>query len=300
MGTINDNVVAFVRFNDRKYEKKYEKIITKIRNFLMKVKFEEIKDGYLILIPKCGEYGNAFNRIIFNKIQHFQEKNKINCFIFDKKLEFLKEKIKNEHAIDGKQLMKECVIKIIEYIFNISMRIMNLEDVYIFVNEYSKDNVKIINELILRFKTVNIITENLRYYRRLENKLYNEGVLITVSNNKRKSARNAKYIINFDFSEQDLNEYNINTKSLIINLNKEKISFNNKFNGVLVNNFVVEIDKTSKDYVSEYFGEINDKFYLEYCLKKGQKIEELFNEYNIKIIGLEGVRGPLHKCEFLA
>ncbi len=297
---VNDKVMAFIRMDDRKYEKNYEKVIKIFRKIFGKVKYEKIKDGYVVLIPKYNHYGNIYNKILLNKIQYFQEKNRIDFFIIDEQLKFLMEIAKYEQAIDGKQLMKECVINILEYIFDISEKNMSLEDVYIFVNEYGKSIEKIIKELILRFKTVNVITENLRYYSRLEDKLYQDGVLITVSNNKRKSARKAKYIVNVDFTEEVLQEYNINTKSIIINLNKEKLTFNNRFDGVLVNNIEVEIDKENKNYLNEFYGRINNKIFLESRLKKGQKIEELFSEYNIKIIELEGVRGPLHKCEFLA
>ena len=199
--------------------------------------------------------------------------------------------------------MKNCVMKIVEYIFNVSNKNMNLENIYVFVNKYTKHNIYIIKMLVEKFKTVNIITENLKYYKMLENKLYDEGILITVSNNIRKSAKRAEYILNMDYPKETFEKYNINMKSTIINLTEEGIFFDKAFNGVLVNNFEIEIDEDKNVFINEFFGDINKKLYFESLLitHQNQTIKELENNENceFKIGYLTGVRGQIQNCEFL-
>lgn len=218
-------------------------------------------------------------------------------------MEYLKDYFQEYEKPDGKYLMKNCVMKIVEYIFNVSNKNMNLENIYVFVNKYTKHNIYIIKMLVEKFKTVNIITENLKYYKMLENKLYDEGILITVSNNIRKSAKRAEYILNMDYPKETFEKYNINMKSTIINLTEEGIFFDKAFNGVLVNNFEIEIDEDKNVFINEFFGDINKKLYFESLLitHQNQTIKELENNENceFKIGYLTGVRGQIQNCEFL-
>ena len=137
----------------------------------------------------------------------------------------------------------------------------------------------------------------------MENYWYSKGVLITVSNNRRKSLRNAKYIINIDFDKNKILMYNINSNSIIINLIDEFISIKSNFNGVLINNIELKIDSNKECFINEFYGNINKKIFLETIIKKNDKkleyINEINQEYNVKISGLIGVRGILENNEFL-
>ena len=70
----------------------------------------------------------------------------------------------------------------------------------------------------------------------------------------------SKIIINLDFNELDISEYRIDNDAIIINCFKERIKIKSKlFNGIVVNNYKIELSK-----------EMKDKF----------KKANLFNEYN--------------------
>lgn len=192
-----------------------------------------------------------------------------------KKINLIQLDRKDLNLINGKDFFRASLFKILYYIFE-NEKNMSQKNIYIFVNEYNDKNVFIIEKLSTLFKTVNVITGNLRKYGVLEEKLYNKGYIITISNNKRKSAKKAQYIINVDFNKEDFEKYNIYRKSIIINLTNENSFFDSKFNGVIINNFDVK------------------------CNENFDQIDEIYDRYNLQITDLIGVRGVIQKCEFLS
>ena len=97
--------------------------------------------------------------------------------------------------------------------------------------------------------------------------------------------------------------YNINSNSIIINLSYEDIKPKSNFNGVLINNIELKIDKNKEDFINEFYGNINKKIFLETIIKKNIKeldyIKKINYNYNVKISELIGTRGRLENNEFL-
>lgn len=306
----NNCKIGYIRYNDRKYERFKDKIANIVRRIFIKVIIENIDNGIIILIPKYKfiKSTNKFVRKrIINQIKKYIKYENMQYIILDKDLSFIEENlrfIKEEfnkiNILNGKYLMKNIISKLLEYIYNVNNKNIKLENIYIFVNEYTKNNIGIIEMLARKCKTVNIVTENLKYFIKLEDFLYNEGILITVSNNKRKSAKNAKIIINMDFSKDVFEKYTINMNSIIINLTNEKSFFENTFRGVCINNIEISIDKNVRCFYKEFYGNIKESLYLEsIILNKDYKyVENKYEENNSKISDLIGVRGKIQKNEF--
>lgn len=318
----NKKNIIYVRYDTRKYESASEKIIKFLRKVLIRVEIETIENGQIILIPKYKKNNNFIKNRLLKQVKNLLEdkefqgliyekdlfsfKDEIGNILKDKKQNKVKNKIKDRldsiQILNGKYLMKNMLKNILKYIFDINKQNMSLENIYIFVNEYTKDNIYIINSLIAKFKTVNIITENLRYYKRLEMSLYKEGILINVSNNKKKSARYAKYIVNIDFEKEIFEKYNINMNSVIINLTNNERFFDNIFRGVLVNNFDVHINQDDWEFIKEFYGNIYIKVYLEGYLKanmvKYNYVENVCAKYGVIVYRLIGLHGALKKEEF--
>lgn len=300
---LNRNKVGYIRQDDYKYIKFRERIVMLFRKIFIIVKAETIENGTIISIPRYKKINKLIKGILANKVKKSIKYNKIDYIVLEENLIFLRKKLRKENILSGKYIMKKLLPEIIDYIFKVNKKNMCLEDIYVFVNEYTKNNIYQIEKLVEKFKTVNIITENMKYYRKLEESLYSNGILITVSNNRRKGARKAKYIVNIDFDRNTLEKYNINMNAIIVNLTEEKIFFENRFNGVLVNNFNIICDDNYNCYINEFFGDIDKKIYLESILYSENdyygKTEELYSRYGMKIEGLVGVRGNLENCEFL-
>lgn len=294
--------IGFVRIDNRKYERITDKVIKLFRKLFIRINVETIENGNIVLLPKYRKYNKFVLKFLTKQLKESIKNYGIDELVVEEELKVFQQQIDNIHILNGRYFMKNSVLKIFHYIFNNKPN-MSLENVYIFVNEYSKNNIYIIDKLLSEFKTVNIITENLRCYKRLEEKYYNKGILLTVSNNKRKSAKMAKFIVNIDFDKERFEKYNINMEAIIINLTNEKIFFESRFKGVIVNDFEVKVDDNFKDFIDEFLGNINKKIYLESKLKDGlesfKNVDEIYKQYNAQITDLIGIRGVIQKCEFL-
>lgn len=259
------------------------------------------KIGEIILIPKYKICSKIKNKILENKIRNVLKHHDFNALVLEENLKIKMEKLDDINLLNGKYLMKNSLQDVLEYIFNCNNQNTNLENVHIFVNEYTKNNIYIIEGLTQKFKTVNIITENLKYYRRLENTLYKNGILITVSSNKRKAAKSANVIVNLDFDKENFEKYNINMNAIIVNLTNNKMFFERTFKGIIINNYELKVDIDSREFIDEFFGKINEKNYLESCLLTGKdfrgKAEEILKQYKAEIVELIGVRGKIQKSE---
>ena len=72
------------------------------------------------------------------------------------------------------------------------------------------------------------------------------GIIITLTNNKKKAIVRSNIIVNVDFTEELINRYVLKDDGIIINLD-EKIKIKKKrFSGKIVNDFNIEFKQNSK------------------------------------------------------
>ena len=154
------------------------------------------------------------------------------------------------NIFDGKWLEKYMVYEILEYIVKKKNIKKEQTEVTILSRLITNEAIETIKLLVKEYKTVNIVTKQISEFEHFENKINDEyGTIITVSDNKRKSLLKSKIILNFNFTEKQLNEYNIFDNAIIVNL-QDKARINKKrFNGLIVNDY--EINSTRAD---DYFG----------------------------------------------
>lgn len=297
--------IGYIRYDDRTFVNLIEKIFIVIRKFLAIVYLEKIDNGVLLLIPKYKYYNSFLKKRILNQIKKYIFENKLINIVVENELDNnltkeIRMVVDNIHLLNGKYLMKNLVWELFEYIFNIIGINSNLENVYIFVNEYTPNNIAIIQMMADRFKTVNIITEKLMCFKKLEESLYEDGILITVSNNKRKSAKNAKFIVNIDFEKDVFEQYIINMDSVIINLTNENIFFEKVFRGILINDISISFNNDLITFVNEFYGKVNfSQFFESWFLENNiDVIRKVFIENGGYIINVLGVRGIISIEEF--
>lgn len=232
----------------KKWFSKLLKIIInfKYNYFYMTGKIIEKKEeNYEIcLIPlKKNSSNKIINKWIIG-IKHIIINKNVKKIIISEKLKKLDLINKNficGNNIKGKYLLKFMIEDVINYISDKKNEKIEMQEIYILVNEYSKFNLQLIEQLTHRVKNVNIVTNNLKKFLIFANKMYEKnGIMITVSNNKRKSLKKAILIINIDFSENILEKYNINRTALIINLLNEKIESIKVFSGLIINGMQIQ------------------------------------------------------------
>lgn len=234
------------------------------------------KEHLLIIVPKVND----------KKIEKIKLQYKKDKIIFSKLLKQYQEKYEKEKIIN--EFLAEILDFIIEKTENEKIK-MEMQNIYFLANEYNKKNIDIIEKILQKTKTINIVTRNLKKYMEYEEKLYDEkGILISVTNNRRKSLKNAKIIINIDFKEEELKQYSINRNCIFINCAGEKYKSIKYFDGTIINDIEVcanEIERLREFELYQDF-ETTD-IYI------GFKNES----ENVKIKNLIGNNGKISKKE---
>ena len=202
----------------------------------------------------------------------------------------------NINIIEGKKLFQILVVPILDYI--VKKKKLKKGDTYvsILINETSEVILENIRRIIRQFKKVNIVTNHIEKFKKLEEQiLEQEGIMINVSNNKRKSLSKSKIIINVDFPTELINKYQINEDAIIINL-RGNVKINKKrFNGLNINDYEIE----SKNY-EEFDYEKENLYYKKdiyesqlYLNQPLEYIERKIAKDKVKILYLEGNKSKL-------
>lgn len=222
--------------------------------------YKKQKNKNLYMIYVNNERKNYKLKVIKKINRRLKKINKKNI-IFSKEIkEILYENEKARKMVknkESKQMYKDNIVQIINNLILLKNHNPREENIYILIKSNNIENYYKIFNMINYYKTINIITPIIKNFTKVENKLEEASVLISVSNNKRKSLLRAEYIINMDFSEEEINEYNINRNAIFFNLSKNKINNIHGFNGIIINNIELNCLENEKfDLQDEY--EINN------------------------------------------
>lgn len=128
-------------------------------------------------------------------------------------------------------------------------------EINICVNEVNSIVEKYIYEFAKEFKRLNIITNHIGKFKKIEENLYKEyGILITIANNKRKSLSKAKLILNVDFPKEIINQFTIYDNATIITWEDDTKISKKRFNGRIISDYEIHFDKNSdvSKFVSEH------------------------------------------------
>ncbi len=256
----------YIEKNDKpNFIEKKLKILRVIDNTIMIPSIEEIEKKQiekiaLKTIKIIKKYSNSTKVVVSKEIKqqpvYINYINKCGIKISDGKLlfEILLPEI-TEYIIENKNIEKA----------NISILINDLTDL-----EF--ENIKI---LARKYNSINIVTNHIEKFKKLQKSLdEDEGIIITITNNKKRSLMKAEIILNIDFPKELINKFNIKDDAIIVNV-KEKISINKKrFNGININDYEIDYREDRKQEKA-----FNNKYYLkdiyESELYKNNRISEI-------------------------
>lgn len=293
-------------FNDvlKKEHNKMPLILKKIcfiyKNIFNVVTNKNIESSEIWILPIKEKYSEAkLKKILNNNLKYPQKKYLISNKLKENNACKIMRELNQEYITEEK-IKKYLIFETIKYIYN--KELCDLE-ITLLVNNTSSLNMYLIEQLATKVKTLKIVSLNINKFKSLEEKLYNEyGIPIQFSNNYRKSLEKSKLIINFDFSEFEINEYEIFNNAIIINCIKDNIKIKNKlFNGIVVNSYNIKykkelITKFKKMKISENY----NKLLLYASTIEEKNIEEAYKkieEDKVSICGLIGNNGILCKKE---
>ncbi len=165
----------------------------------------------------------------------------------------------NEYGIeiaDGRWLFEILLTDIVNYI--VEKQEIERVNISVLINDLTDKEFENIKLLAQKYTTINIVTNHIEKFRKLEQQLQEKGIIATITNNKKKSLMKSQIIINIDFPKELINKYRINESATIVNVKRPIKITQKRFNGVTVN-----------DYEIEYRNDIcNEKFFVDkYNLK---------------------------------
>ena len=165
----------------------------------------------------------------------------------------------NEYGIeiaDGRWLFEILLTDIVNYI--VEKQKIERVNISVLINDLTDKEFENIKLLAQKYMTINIVTNHIEKFRKLEQQLQEKGIITTITNNKKKSLMKSLIIINIDFPKELINKYRINESATIVNVKRPIKITQKRFNGVTVN-----------DYEIEYRNDIcNEKFFVDkYNLK---------------------------------
>lgn len=182
---------------------------------------------------------------------------KINKLSNSKKIVLSKEMKKEEKFVnylntygleicDGRWLFEILVPDIIEYV--IKKKKIEKANISVLINDFTDVEIENIKILARKYKSVNIVTNHIEKFRKIEQDLEErEGIIITLTNNKKKSLMKSGLILNVDFPKELLNKYNLREDAIIVNV-KGKMKINKKrFNGLNVQDYEIDFRDDRKD-----------------------------------------------------
>lgn len=187
---------------------------------------------------KISKQISSSKKIILSKKMKKEEKyiNYLNTYGFE--------------IANGRWLFEVLLTDIVDYaVENQKMEKVNISILINDLTDIELENIKI---LAKKYNTINIVTNHIEKFRNLEKKLGEQGIIITITNNKKKSLMKSQIIVNVDFPKELINKYRINENAVVINVKKSLKIVQKRFNGLTVNDY--EIDFKNDVCDEKFFG----------------------------------------------
>ena len=198
----------------------------------------------------------------------------------------------NMEIVDGKWLFEVLSYKVIEYISKVKKIKKEELSISILINKVTETSLYNIRKIAKNCKRVNIVTNHIGLFKKIENQILDEdGIMITITNNKKKSLLKSDIILNIDFPQELINQYNIYDEAIIVNIQGNIKIKKKRFNGMCINDYEIQVlndeefdyDKDTKYSKKEiYEANIYKKQPMENIMRKIErdkvKIIELFGE----------------------
>ena len=254
-------------------------------------KFNIVKlQGNRIILPIKEKYQSKEKQVkkenkLYKKTKKIIDKANSKKVILSKRVQNLKTYVNNIQSLEldivnGKWLFFMLIPEILEYIIKKEKTKKQDIDIHILVNDINDNTIKLIKIISKTYKNVYIVTKHIEKLKKIEEQILEEnGTIIMIMNNKKKSLAKAKIIVNIDFPQELINQYIIYEKAIIVDY-YGNIKINKKrFNGIIVQNYDIEIKDINK-YILE-----SKKYY----------IKELYEAEFYKKQPYENVRDKIQK-----
>lgn len=194
--------------------------------------------------------------------------------------------------IDGKWLFETLSCKVLDYILEKKEIKREETQISILVNDLTENMLSNIRKIAKEYKRVNIVTNHIGKFKKIEEQIMEQdGIMITVGNNKRKGLSKSKLILNVDFPSELINQYNIYENAIIINVRGNVKITRKRFNGISINDYDITFEQRE-----EFDYDKNTKYkaceIYEVQMNKKQPFQEVMKQLErdkVKITQLVGI-----------
>lgn len=272
--------------NIKKLNRKIEKRIRKIKKGDLRVNVKIVPSNEVIKIVKKLEAIEKNKKM--KEIESIKETDEIKEIekikgVSEQNLEENKSKTNTFSIVDlvneieqSKNIYCENSIEILNNIMKDGKKETKEQSIYLLLEQSSNLNNIKIKEMLNQYKIVYIITDNVKQYRKIEQFAEEEAEMLIILNNRKKSLSKAKYIINYDFRQEDIEKFNINRTATILNVAQNKIKIYQGFQGIVINNIRLKSEK-------------DEKFPIEYEIEKNrEKVNKKIKNEEYYLIGENG------------
>lgn len=198
----------------------------------------------------------------------------------------------NFDIVDGKWLWEVLSGESLNYI--VQKKNLKKQEliVSVLVNQLSEITLQNIKKIANEYKRINVVTNHIDKWKKIEEEiLEQQGIMLTITNNKKKSLLKSNLILNIDFPTELINQYQIKDDSIIINIQGNVFIKKKRFSGICINDYEITcIDGLEYENKNERFF-VKDIY--EASLYKRQPLDEtrkkLYKD-KVQIAWLQGLR----------
>ena len=285
--------------SDKYIENKYKRIPKFFRKILIK-----LKKGKLILDKKENLEYVILPNMSQKNLKKLRNLSDIKCWknvcVSDNLIEnrefidFAKEK--SFVIMDGKWLFKNIVDKIVEYVADYKSEPLAMQEVSFFCNQADEIILENIKEIAIQVKICNILTDFPKQFKKLEEIIYKtNGIILNISNNYKRAAAKSSIVVNFDFSENELEQCFFKKNVFMIHLNKN-IKINNKDSRNIIS-YKINLPEKYLKYPRIFEGFHSNILYESFIFRNTnyKNIRNQLQKDNIKIVNLEDANQKIMK-----
>ena len=264
-----------------------------------KISSEEILGEVRVVTPKF-ELKNTEK--MTKKLLKKLDEHKVENVILSKKLLENEQLIKGieeakKYIITGRRIEKVMLLKFVTEIAKYTRFPKEKMHVLLFMNEYSLENIDLIECISQEVKEMHIISRNYTKYEKTKVKLFEQyGFVINLYPPEVKDDfRRVNLVINQDFREEELRKVDISKNAIVLSLNENIKKIRNGFNGIIINDIdLVGTFESTKKYRDLALCEA--KIYKP--LRKLKDNERQLNSEKYIINGYIGLKGKITEEEF--
>lgn len=208
----------------------------------------QLKEDKIILPMEENNQCKKRAKKLAQKTKKVLDKTVSKTIVISKEIQKQKEYVNLLHSycfeiVEGKWLFEALSCQVLDYI--LQKKAMEKKDtqVSILVNDLTENMLCNIKKIAKEYKRVNIVTNHLEKFRKIEKQLLDkDGIMITVGNNKKKGLSKSNLILNVDFPSELVNQYTIYENAIIVNIRGNVKIKKKRFNGISIHDYEIAFD----------------------------------------------------------